>query len=69
MQAGDVVLLESADAKTYAYRVEDTRIVNPDDVSVLASDGQPRLTMITCYPFHYTGDAPKRYIVDAQRIN
>lgn len=69
VQAGDVVLLESADAKTYAYRVEDTRIVNPDDVSVLASDGQPRLTIITCYPFHYTGDAPKRYIVDAQRIN
>lgn len=69
IQTGDVVRLQSADAKSYAYRVEDTRIVNPDDVSVLASDGRPKLTMITCYPFHYTGDAPKRFIVDARPIN
>jgi sortase A len=73
IQAGDIVSIESIEsnreAKTYAYRVERTRIVNPDDVSVLASDGQPRLTMITCYPFHYTGDAPKRYIVDARLVN
>jgi sortase A len=73
IQAGDIVRIESTELnqemKTYAYRVERTRIVNPDDVSVLASDGQPRLTMITCYPFHYTGDAPKRYIVDARLVN
>jgi sortase A len=73
IQAGDIVRIESIEinreAKTYAYRVERTRIVNPDDMSVLASDGQPRLTMITCYPFNYTGDAPKRYIVDARLIN
>jgi sortase A len=73
IQAGDIVSIESIEsnreAKTYAYRVERTRIVNPDDVSVLASDGQPRLTMITCHPFHYTGDAPKRYIVDARLVN
>jgi len=69
IQAGDIVRIESTDAKTYAYRVERTRIVDPDDVSVLASDGSPRLTMITCYPFYYTGDAPKRYIVDARLVN
>jgi sortase A len=69
IQAGDIVRIESAEARTYAYRVERTRIVSPDDVSVLASDGQARLTMITCYPFYYTGDAPKRYIVDARMVN
>jgi sortase A len=69
IQAGDLVQIESADAKTYDYRVEGTRIVDPDDVSVLASDGQPRLTMITCYPFYFTGDAPKRYIVNARLVN
>ncbi|HMJ61512.1 MAG TPA: class D sortase [Bryobacteraceae bacterium] len=69
IQAGDIVRIEAIDAKTYAYRVERTRIVNPDDISVLASDGSPKLTMITCYPFYYTGDAPKRYIVDARLIN
>jgi len=69
IQAGDIVRLESADKETYAYRVERTRIVAPDDLSVLASDGKPRLTLITCYPFYFTGDAPKRYIVEAQMIN
>jgi sortase A len=69
VQAGDIVRVESAEAKSYSYRVEGMRIVNSDDVSVLASDGRPRLTMITCYPFYYTGDAPKRYIVDARLIN
>ncbi|MGH9697142.1 MAG: class D sortase, partial [Bryobacteraceae bacterium] len=66
VQAGDIVRLESAGTKAYDYRVERTRIVSPDDVSVLESDGRPRLTMITCYPFYYTGDAPQRYIVDAR---
>lgn len=69
IQAGDLVQIESADAKTYDYRVEGTCIVDPDDVSVLASDGQPRLTMITCYPFYFTGDAPKRYIMNARLVN
>jgi sortase A len=69
VRAGDIVQVESAETKTFSYRVESMRIVNPDDVSILASDGRPRLTMITCYPFYYTGDAPKRYIVDARRIN
>jgi LPXTG-site transpeptidase (sortase) family protein len=73
IQPGDMISIESIEsnrgAKTFAYRVERTRIVNPDDISVLASDGQPRLTMITCYPFHYMGDAPKRYIVDARMVN
>jgi len=26
------------------------------------------LTLITCYPFHYVGPAPKRFIVRAERV-
>jgi LPXTG-site transpeptidase (sortase) family protein len=68
VQAGDIVRVESAEAKSYSYRVEGMRIVNSDDVSVLASDGRPRLTMITCYPFYYVGSAPKRFIVEARLV-
>jgi sortase A len=49
------------------YRVSRTAIVMPDDVSVLAP-GQSALTLITCYPFHYVGTAPKRFIVHAERL-
>ena len=50
------------------YRVRDTRIVQPDDLSVLAPTGRHTLTLITCYPFAYIGNAPKRFIVHADRV-
>jgi len=52
----------------FRYRVTRTAIVLPDDVSVLAP-GQSALTLITCYPFHYVGTAPKRFIVHAERLS
>ncbi|HEX7181809.1 MAG TPA: class D sortase [Thermoanaerobaculia bacterium] len=52
----------------YRYRVEWTRIVNPQDTEVLADTGEPALTLVTCYPFYYVGSAPKRFIVRAQLI-
>lgn len=51
---------------TYRYRVQGTRIVNPDDVWVLDPTPQPTLTLVTCYPFTYIGSAPRRFIVRAR---
>jgi sortase A len=28
--------------------------------------GQAKLLLVTCYPFHYVGNAPKRYLVEAK---
>jgi LPXTG-site transpeptidase (sortase) family protein len=42
--------------------------VDPDDLTVLASTAQPELTLVTCYPFYYIGNAPRRYIVRADRV-
>lgn len=50
---------------TYRYRVERTRIVDPQDVWVLNPTVQPTLTLVTCYPFTYIGSAPQRFIVRA----
>ena len=47
------------------YRVASIDIVDPTDVSVLAPTEAPTLTLVTCYPFYFVGDAPKRYIVKA----
>ena len=52
----------------YRYRVTETSIVTPDDVSVLEPRSQPSLTLITCYPFSYVGNAPKRFIIHAERL-
>ena len=42
-------------------------IVTPDRVDVLAPTEEPTITLVTCYPFYFVGDAPQRYIVHAQR--
>jgi sortase A len=51
------------------YRVASTAVVEPSDVSVLESGPLPSLTLVTCYPFHYVGAAPKRFVVKATRIS
>jgi sortase A len=49
----------------YQYVVDSTEIVPPEAVEVLAIRSRPELTLITCYPFHYVGAAPKRFVVHA----
>lgn len=67
IEIGDEVRFHTADL-TVSYVVRETRIVEPTEVSVLRPTEQPVLTLITCYPFHYVGPAPKRFIVRAERI-
>lgn len=52
----------------YHYRVRKTHIVNPDDVWVLAPTETPYLTLITCYPFSFVGNAPQRFVVQAEYV-
>lgn len=52
----------------YRYRVVSTHIVKPTDVSVLLPTGNEVLTLVTCYPFHYVGAAPERFVVLAERV-
>ncbi len=50
---------------TYTYRVEWAAIVGPHRLDVLDSTATPSLTLITCFPFHLVGPAPKRFVVRA----
>jgi sortase A len=59
---GDWVTLETG-AGISDYAVEGITIVDPTDVSVLAPTANPSITLVTCYPFYFVGDAPQRYIV------
>jgi sortase A len=53
----------------FHYRVSKTHIVNPDDVWVLAPTINPTITLITCYPFSFVGNAPQRFIVQAELVD
>lgn len=52
----------------FEYRVRRLAVVDPENVWVLNPSEHVGLTLITCYPFRYVGPAPKRYIVQAERI-
>jgi sortase A len=51
------------------YKVEFTQIVGPEATEVLRSSGGATLTLITCYPFRFIGNAPDRFIVRGQKID
>ncbi|HEX6099492.1 MAG TPA: class D sortase [Thermoanaerobaculia bacterium] len=52
----------------YVYEVDSTRVVSPEETSVLRSRGTEELTLVTCYPFGFLGPAPDRFIVSAKRV-
>ena len=65
IRPGDDIHVETVRG-TYEYVVDSTEIVDPADTRPMASRAQPELTLITCYPFHFVGSAPKRFIVHAR---
>jgi LPXTG-site transpeptidase (sortase) family protein len=66
VKAGDTIVLTTLDG-SYEYQVKSCEVVTPRDTRVLANSAQPALTLVTCYPFHYLGPAPERFIVHASR--
>lgn len=64
VRKGDEIVFTTA-AGTHRYVVNELRVVQPSDVSVLEPTNSPVLTLVTCYPFNYIGSAPERFIVRA----
>lgn len=65
LEIGDLIKLETLD-HSRDYIVTALTVVEPTDVHVLDDIGQPALTLVTCYPFYFVGNAPKRFIVRAE---
>jgi sortase A len=67
IRINDLVTLETSRGK-YQYQVIRTTVVGPEHVELVRSSSQSDLTLVTCFPFHYVGSAPKRFVVQAIRI-
>ncbi|HXM54089.1 MAG TPA: class D sortase [Candidatus Dormibacteraeota bacterium] len=64
---GDTVVLETRTAK-FTYRITGTRIVNPDDRTVLVPTSDPSLVLTTCWPLWAGNLAPQRLAIFAQQV-
>lgn len=67
LKIGDQLIVKTS-AGIFTYEVKGTRIVGKDDKTVIVPTSRAVLTLTTCYPFNFIGDAPNRYIVSANLV-
>jgi len=67
IRVGDEIKFKTRE-HNFGYVVESMEVVAPSDISVLQPSTGHDLTLLTCYPFHYIGPAPKRFVVFAREI-
>ena len=69
----DIRLGDEIEFKThennFKYVVEAIEVVAPTDTQVLEITTGHDLTLITCFPFHYVGPAPRRFVVRGREVN
>jgi len=68
IRLGDEIRFKTAE-RSFEYKVESIEVVAPTDIGVLEPSTGHDLTLLTCFPFHYVGPAPKRFIVRAREVN
>ena len=67
VEIGDTITLETAE-DSFSYIVESIRIMDADDELTIPTMTDKGLMLSTCYPFHYSGRAPQKYIVTAKIV-
>ncbi|MFE4521582.1 class D sortase [Cytobacillus firmus] len=68
LEIGDIFLV-SVPYGEFTYEITDSKIVDAGDTTVIRSTAPHEiLTVSTCYPFSFVGNAPSRYILNAKRI-
>jgi sortase A len=62
----DEILLHTASGIS-RYKVDWIQITVPSDGDIVSPGNKSALTLVTCYPFHYIGAAPERFVVHAHK--
>lgn len=64
VKLGDSLALKTLEGQR-RFRVDSITIADISDVHLLEDTADARVTLVTCYPFYYVGNAPQRFIVSA----
>jgi sortase A len=67
IRPGDEITFKTRQ-RSFQYVVDSTEVVAPTDLRVLAPTTGHDLTLLTCFPFHYVGPAPRRFVVHAREV-
>jgi len=66
IRANDEIQIQTASGIT-RYEVDWIQITVPSDVAIVPPATESALTLVTCYPFHFIGAAPERFVVHAHK--
>jgi sortase A len=66
IRTNDEIQIQTATSLS-RYEVDRVRIVAPDDTGILAPSAGSGITLVTCFPFHFIGAAPNRFVVHAHK--
>ena len=67
LNEGDIIKLEFLN-NNQEYKINNIIITNPEDIKWMENTDTKTLTLITCYPFNFIGNAPKRYVIVANTL-
>ncbi len=62
VETGDKVYFDTTYGR-FVYQVREIRIVDDSNTAIAGETANEQLTLYTCYPFDFIGNAPKRFIV------
>lgn len=65
VEIGDTLTLKTADG-SFTYTVETIEILDKNEALTIPTTDGKCLMISTCYPFHYSGSAPQKYVVVAK---
>jgi len=68
VRLGDEIRFQTRE-RSFVYVVKSIEVVAPTDTRVLESSTGHDLTLLTCFPFHYVGPAPNRFVVRAREVD
>ena len=66
-QLGELIEVKTRNGNR-TYRITDLAVVETTETSALADTYDTSLTLVTCYPFYFVGNAPQRFIVRADAV-
>jgi sortase A len=64
IKVGDAIVVRASGWR-FEYLVDRIDIVPKQDLSTLRETADPVVTLVTCFPFYFVGEAPQRFIVRA----
>ena len=67
LKTGDKLIV-NFEEQSYTYIIEKSWVTDKDDRTVIVEKDEPTLTLTTCYPFTYIGNAPDRYILQGKLL-